>query len=151
MFKSPLSAFTPCVNSSHVVIGSSSFIQSDSFEDSNEKSTNSPQTRVWNDEMTMYVMLKYRRWQIKGRKELTLSQFHKTCAQSLFDDFRIHKTPTQIRDKVNNTKSAYSNLKKKVSNGNFTWKQEKSTVLPRKLFKFWTFTSLILLSMRTHE
>ncbi|KAL7722853.1 Uncharacterized protein QTN25_000446 [Entamoeba marina] len=103
MFKSPLSAFTPSLVVSRVIVGSA-FNQSESQDDSNEKTSNPPQTRVWNDEMTMYVMLKYRRWQIRDRNKLTLSQFHKTCSQ--------------------------------ISNGNFTWKQEKSTVLPRKLFKF---------------
>ena len=64
-------------------------------------------TRDWNYASTSYIMLQYRKWQIKDRKTVTLKQFHHDCAERMTADLKIKKTPTQIRDKINNTRSTF--------------------------------------------
>ena len=102
------SVFTPALATEYVVVSSDGSC-SNSVDESLEVPKPAPAlTRTWNDEMTMYVMLKYRKWQISERNNISLGQFHRECAAALMEDFHIYKTPTQIRDKVNNTKSAFS-------------------------------------------
>ena len=52
-------------------------------------------------------MLQYRKWQLKDRKTYSLKQFHHECSTLMMNDLKIKKTATQIRDKINNTRSTY--------------------------------------------
>ena len=72
-------------------------------------------TRDWNFVSASYIMLQYRKWQLKDRKTLSLKQFHHECSNQMAADLRIKKTATQIRDKINNTRSTYHVILKQDS------------------------------------
>ena len=105
-----------------------------SIDESSEKVQDySHYSRQWNDELTIFVMLRYRKWQLQERKTVPLNQFLKQCSQMLLEKFHLYKTPTQIRDKVNNTKSSFTTFLKK---GNGVWTPEKASSLSREVFEF---------------
>ncbi|ELP89980.1 hypothetical protein EIN_402740 [Entamoeba invadens IP1] len=93
-------------------------------------------TREWTDLSTMYVMLKYRKWQIKERKSTSLHVFHQKCTEDMNNELGINKTPTQIRDKVNNTRSSFHTILKQVKAGNFKWTQDKHASLTKTVYEF---------------
>ncbi|KAL7711901.1 Myb/SANT-like domain-containing protein [Entamoeba marina] len=101
--------------------------------DSDERSSG---TREWTNTSTMYIMLKYRYWQIKERQEYTLQHFHQTCSQSLLKDLNVNKTPTQIRDKVNNTRSSFHAIIKNNNINTISWENVKHSTISKPLFEF---------------
>lgn len=64
-------------------------------------------SRSWNEISTRYVVLKYFYWTYNEPTVMSLHEMYKTISASLALDIGIHKTPTQIRDKINNIKSGY--------------------------------------------
>lgn len=125
------SAFSVVPSENYTVIYSTS---NSSCDESNEKNHDySHYSRQWNDELTIFVMLRYRKWQLKERKTIPLNQFLKECSQTLIEKFHLYKTPTQIRDKVNNTKSSFTTFLKK---GNGIWSPEKCSSLTKEVFDF---------------
>ncbi|ELP86568.1 hypothetical protein EIN_162020 [Entamoeba invadens IP1] len=132
------SAFTTVSPVFYTIITSSAVSRSsdDSLEKHSSPSpmSSSQTNKQWNDEITIFVMLKYRKWQMTGRKAQNLNHFYKTCTQDLLDVFHITKTPTQIRDKVNNTKSSFALLLKKEKQGNIAWTKEKCASLSKNVF-----------------
>ena len=126
-----LSVFRPAHPKFYTIINDS--IISNSYESSEQRSKKS---REWTDETTMYVMLQYRKWQMKDRKAVSLHSFHQRCVESIFVDLGVSKTPTQIRDKVNNTRSSYHGILKQIQKGNFEWTQEKHLSLSKNVFNF---------------
>ncbi|BFU22533.1 hypothetical protein EHI8A_067600 [Entamoeba histolytica HM-1:IMSS-B] len=127
-----LSVFRPSHPRLYTVIGESTILNSVESSDG-IKNRN---TREWGDLMTTYVMLKYRKWQIKDRRTMSLHSFHQRCSEELFNDLGINKTPTQIRDKVNNTRSSYHALIKQLQKESFKWTQEKHYSLSKPVFDF---------------
>lgn len=125
------SAFSVVPSENYTVIYSPS---NSSVEESIERREDYSQySRQWNDELTIFIMLKYRKWQLKERKTIPLNQFLKDCSQLLIEKFHLYKTPTQIRDKVNNTKSSFTSFLKK---GNGIWSPEKCSTLSKDVFDF---------------
>ena len=126
-----LSVFRPAHPKFYTII--SDPIISSSVENSEQKTKKS---REWNDMTTMYVMLQYKRWQMKDRKVVSLHNFHQQCVENILLDLGVSKTPTQIRDKVNNTRSSYHGILKQIQKGNFQWTQEKHLSLSKNVFNF---------------
>ena len=93
---STMSAFTPMPHDFYQVETSSS-----------EDSTSTVMSREWNNVTTIYVMLRYRYWQIKERRHTPLHTMQESIAQELANYFNVNKTPTQIRDKINNTRTSF--------------------------------------------
>ena len=105
-----------------------------------DNSQNSVNSKFWNDDIILYIMLKYKKWQIKERKTISMNVFLETLSDDLQSHFRILKSSIQIRDKINNSKSAYSSIQKKLkenqtSQNNFQWKNGKYLSLSRKIFE----------------
>ena len=92
--------------------------------------------REWSDSQTMLVMLLYRKWQLKDRKEIPLQSFQEQCAKQLFDLIGINKNATQVRDKINNTRSSYHAILKKSKNGPIEWKKKKIASMTRNVYTF---------------
>ena len=63
--------------------------------------------RNWNDRTTKYILLKYFYWKYATSTQMSLHEMYKTISTSIGYDLGITKTSTQIRDKINNIKSAY--------------------------------------------
>ena len=82
----------------------------------NNNNGNNKITRSWTEETTKYIMLTYRFWQLHDKKTMPLHEFYENTSLSLYNDLRIRKTATQIRDKVNNTKSSYNAIAKQIIN-----------------------------------
>ncbi|EDR23682.1 hypothetical protein EDI_281580 [Entamoeba dispar SAW760] len=126
-----LSVFTPVPVESFVITPK---ISNQSEEELNEKLCYSHFVSYqWNDEITIFVMLKYKKWQLSQRKYMTLNEFLKECSECLINNFHFKKSPTQIRDKINNTKSSYANILKKSTS---QLSKEKNLPLTKKLFDF---------------
>ncbi|KAL7713279.1 Myb/SANT-like DNA-binding domain-containing protein [Entamoeba marina] len=64
-------------------------------------------SRAWTEKATKYVLLKYFYWKYTEPSSMSLHEMYKTIAASVALDMGIHKTSTQIRDKINNVKSGY--------------------------------------------
>ncbi|EKE40622.1 hypothetical protein ENUP19_0315G0011 [Entamoeba nuttalli] len=143
-----LSVFTPVPIESFVITPK---MASQSEEDLNEKISYSRFVSYqWNDEITIFVMLKYKKWQLSQRKYKTLNEFLKECSECLTTNFHFKKSPTQIRDKINNTKSSYANIIKKSS---AQFSKEKNLPLTKKLFDFMNiyFNGKYVISIDTLE
>ncbi|ELP89781.1 hypothetical protein EIN_425030 [Entamoeba invadens IP1] len=111
--------------------------------------TPSKVSRDWNDESTSYVILKYRKWQLKERKNVPLKMFHTKCSEDLFSDLHVKKTPTQVRDKINNTRSAYHTITKQIKQKVFEGTQSSLSdyvyTLMRNLFNSANYSSVDLI------
>ena len=92
--------------------------------------------RQWSDSQTMVVMLLYRRWQLKDRKNIPLNIFQQNCSKELFDLIGISKNPTQVRDKINNTRSSYHTIMKKETLGSLNWNNKKIASMTKPVYTF---------------
>ena len=139
-----LSVFRPAHPKFYTIINEP--IISNSYESSEQRTKKS---REWNDETTMYIMLQYRKWQMKDRKIVSLHHFHQKCVENILTDLGVNKTPTQIRDKVNNTRSSYHNILKQMQKGHFQWTQDKHLSMTKTVFNFMAmfFDSKAILSV----
>ena len=97
-------------------------------KDNSKEEKNENYSREWTISGTIYILLKYKKWQLKDRKKLTLKQFQIECCNDLYTDLGIQKTPVQVRDKINNTRSSYYVLKKQIEN-----KKNKTSTTPTKI------------------
>ncbi|ELP93331.1 hypothetical protein EIN_057160 [Entamoeba invadens IP1] len=127
-----LSAFTTVPTENYTIIYSAT--SSQSLEDSSERTA--PLNKQWNDEITIYLMLTYKKWQLYDRKKIALNVFFKNTTQTLIDVFHLYKSPTQIRDKVNNTKSSFSLVVKKMKTDNAHWVNDKCASISKDVFNF---------------
>ena len=139
-----LSVFRPTHPKYYTVINDT--IVTNSMESSESRFKKS---REWTDTTTMYVMLQYKKWQMKDRKTVSLNAFHQQCVDGLFMDLGINKTATQVRDKVNNTRSSYHNILKQMQKGHFQWTQDKHLSMTKTVFNFMAmfFDSKAILSV----
>ena len=84
---------------------------------------------------------------MKERKNQSLNDFLKETSNSIQRIFRVSKSSVQIRDKINNTKSSYSIITKKLNElktDNFeklektdkkhVWKNEKCNSLSKQVY-----------------
>ena len=126
------SAFRPVQSEYYTVIYDNTVV----YNSQDNSESKSKKSREWTDITTMYVMLQYKRWQIKDRKNTSLHLFHQQCVDNLMTNMGVSKTPTQIRDKVNNTRSSYHSILKQINKGNFQWTQEKHASLSKNVFEF---------------
>ncbi|ELP85784.1 hypothetical protein EIN_281550 [Entamoeba invadens IP1] len=127
-----LSAFRPTHPQLYRVYVDSSVVNSLELSETKEAKN----TREWADLTTMYIMLKYRKWQLKERRTVSLHVFHQRCTEEMLNELSINKTATQIRDKVNNTRSSFHSLLKQSKNGGFKWVQEKHSSLTKNVYDF---------------
>ncbi|KAL7722153.1 Myb/SANT-like domain-containing protein [Entamoeba marina] len=130
---SQFSVFKPAHPTLYSVICDSTVLNSIETDDRLFTSIN---TREWTDTTSMYVMLKYRLWQMKDRRVLSLHSFHQKCTEDILQDLGVNKTPTQIRDKVNNTRSSFLTILKKMKNSSPNWSGDKRFSLSKHLFQF---------------
>ncbi|BFU21908.1 hypothetical protein, conserved [Entamoeba histolytica] len=98
------SVFTPVKKDLYCIIWDTTVSNSSDSDVTKEVPRSS---RDWSDLATLYIMLKYRKWQLKDRRTQPLKQFHIQCSNDLLNDLGIKKTSTQLRDKINNTRSSY--------------------------------------------
>ena len=126
-----LSVFRPTHPKFYTVITDTIITNSNESSESKVK-----KSREWSDMTTMYVMLQYKRWQLKDRKVVSLNDFHQKCVDGLFMDLGVTKTATQVRDKVNNARSSYNSIVKQLQKGTFQWSQEKHLSMTRSVFNF---------------
>ncbi|ELP95013.1 hypothetical protein EIN_252170 [Entamoeba invadens IP1] len=66
--------------------------------------------RNWTLNSTKYVMLKYRHWQLVHRRSVTFVDLLNSMSNDLQKYFYLKKSPSQIKDKINNTKAGYISL-----------------------------------------
>ncbi|EKE40263.1 hypothetical protein ENUP19_0274G0087 [Entamoeba nuttalli] len=72
--------------------------------------------RNWTLNSTKYVMLKYRQWQLALRRAISFVDFLKDSSDDLQKYFYMKKSPSQIKDKINNTKAGYISLIENIKN-----------------------------------
>ncbi|EKE42822.1 hypothetical protein ENU1_008920 [Entamoeba nuttalli P19] len=127
------SVFTPVKKDLYCIIWDSTVSNSSDSDITKEVPRSS---RDWSDLATLYIMLKYRKWQLKDRRTQPLKQFHIQCSNDLLNDLGIKKTSTQLRDKINNTRSSYHAISKQIKEGVF---DPISTFLNKRVLKMMRF------------
>ncbi|EDR23981.1 hypothetical protein EDI_187090 [Entamoeba dispar SAW760] len=127
------SVFTPVKKSLYCIIWDTTVSNSTESDLIKEVPRSS---RDWSDLATLYIILKYRKWQLKDRRTQPLKQFHIQCSNDLMNDLGIKKTSTQLRDKINNTRSSYHAISKQRKEGIFDPIQ---TFLNKRVLKMMKF------------
>ena len=94
------------------------------------------EVKEWSEITTKYILLKYKIWQLKYRKTMSLQIFYSQCSNELLKDMKIKKTSNQVRHKINNTRSSFHLLLEQIQKGTFKWEENKSHSFSKSLFDF---------------
>ncbi|ELP86500.1 hypothetical protein EIN_034110 [Entamoeba invadens IP1] len=93
--------------------------------------------RNWSLNATKFIMLKYRHWQLAHRRVISFVDFLKTSSDEIQRYFHVKKSASQIKDKINNTKTGYVSLAESVKPGKEGKKHALSSKkIPNDVFCF---------------